>query len=43
MIELLDLPALGAAGLAGIGVLQVTAGWEAVRRFGRQAPAAPAE
>ena len=39
MIELLDLPALGAAGLTGVGIVQVTAGWEAVRRFGQRAPA----
>jgi ceramide glucosyltransferase len=41
MIEILDLPAFGAAALAGVGSLQVLAGWEAVRRFARR-PEPPA-
>lgn len=41
MIELMDLPALGAAAMAGVGSLQVVAGWEAVRRFARRRPDLP--
>jgi ceramide glucosyltransferase len=36
LIELIELPGLLAAGLAGVGILQVTAGLAAVRRFGRR-------
>jgi ceramide glucosyltransferase len=37
LIELLDVPGLLAAGLAGVGMLQVSAGLAAVRRFGQRA------